>query len=124
LTLLLDTQAALWWLSDDDRMGEEAARRLTAGADDVLLSAAVVWEIAVKRSLEKLDAPGAYLSLLLDGGARALPITLEHAGAVERLPWHHRDPFDRMLVAQAQVERATLVSGDPALAAYGVPVVW
>jgi PIN domain nuclease of toxin-antitoxin system len=124
LTLLLDTHAALWWLRDDDRMGEEAARRLTAGTDDVLLSAAVVWEIAVKRSLEKLDAPAAYLSLLLDGGARALPITLEHAAAVERLPWHHRDPFDRMLVAQAQVERATLVSGDPALAAYGVPVVW
>ena len=61
-------------------------------------------EVAVKRSLGKLDAPDKYLSLLLGGGAQALAVTIEHAVAVESLPWHHRDPFDRMLVAQAAVE--------------------
>ena len=61
---------------------------------------------------------------MLAGGAQALPVTVDHAAAVERLPWHHRDPFDRILVAQAGIEGATLVSRDEALAAYGVPVIW
>lgn len=96
-------------------------------ADDrnqLLLSAAVVWEVAIKRSLGKLQAPDGFAEAMLSGGAQRLAVTLEHAAAVERLPWHHRDPFDRMLVAQAGLERATLVTGDEAIAAYGVPVVW
>ncbi len=72
----------------------------------------------------KLGAPDEYLSLLLGGGAQALAVTIEHAVAVEELPWHHRDPFDRMLVAQASVEGAAIVSRDEALRPYGVPLVW
>ncbi len=90
----------------------------------MLLSAAVVWEIAVKRSLGRLEAPDDLAATLLTAGARPLAITLEHAAAVEALPWHHRDPFDRMLVAQAVHERAALVSQDEALHAYGVTLVW
>jgi PIN domain nuclease of toxin-antitoxin system len=124
LRLLLDTHAALWFLGRDHRLSETARDHLFDPDNRVLLSAAVVWEIAVKRSLGKLELTTDYLSLLLGAGVEALPISIDHATAVESLPWHHRDPFDRMLVAQAHVERATLVSGDPALAAYGVPVVW
>ena len=124
MRLLVDTHAALWLLTGDKRLGEEAARQLRDGTNQLLLSAAVVWEVAVKRSLGKLEAPADFAATILAGGAQELAITLDHAAAIERLPWHHRDPFDRLLVAQAQIEGATLVSGDPALQPYGVPVVW
>jgi PIN domain nuclease of toxin-antitoxin system len=122
--LILDTHAALWWLSGDERFGADAEDHLTDATNQVLLSAAVVWEVAIKRSLGRLEAPGDFAPTLLGAGAQPLPIGLDHAAAVERLPWHHRDPFDRLLVAQATVERATLVSADEALHAYGVRVIW
>ena len=83
-----------------------------------------MWEVAIKRSLGKLEAPGDFAPTLLGAGAQPLPVGLDHAAAVEQLPWHHRDPFDRLLIAQATVERAALVSADQALGAYGVRVVW
>jgi PIN domain nuclease of toxin-antitoxin system len=122
--LLLDTHAALWWLSGDERFGEAAADHLADSTNQVLLSAAVVWEVAIKRSLGKLRAPADLAPTLVAAGAVPLPISLDHAAAVEALPRHHRDPFDRLLVAQATIERATLVSGDAALHEYGVAVVW
>jgi PIN domain nuclease of toxin-antitoxin system len=122
--LLLDTHAALWWLADDERLGSDADRQLSDETNRVLLSAAVVWEVAIKRSLGKLKAPSELATTLVGAGAQPLPITLEHAAAVEALPWHHRDPFDRMLIAQALHEGATLVSQDETLDQYGVPRVW
>src|SRR5918994_2160933 len=104
--LLLDTHAALWWLSGDERFGTTAEEHLSDTTNQVLLSAAVVWEVAIKRSLGKLEAPEDLAQTLVGGGAHPLPVGLDHAAAVERLPWHHRDPFDRLLVAQAIVERA------------------
>jgi PIN domain nuclease of toxin-antitoxin system len=124
LNLLLDTHAALWFVGADPRLGENARSHLRDGANRVLLSAVVVWEVAVKRSLGKLTAPDEYLSLMLRGGAQELAVTIEHAAAVEGLPWHHRDPFDRMLVAQASVEGAAIVSREEALRPYGIPLVW
>ena len=124
MKLLLDTHAALWWLSGDERFGEQAARQLTDETNRVLLSAAVVWEIAIKRSLAKLEAPEDLVATLLGAGAQALPVSLDHAAAVERLPPYHRDPFDRMLVAQASIEGAAIVSRDEALQPYGTPLVW
>jgi PIN domain nuclease of toxin-antitoxin system len=124
LKLLLDTHAALWWLSDDERFGQSAAKHLADETNQLLLSAAVIWEVAIKRSLGKLETPPDFGPTLLGAGAIPLPITLEHAAAVEALPWHHRDPFDRLLVAQAEIEGATLVSHDGALGAYGVELVW
>ena len=124
MKLLLDTHTAMWWLADDDRIGEQVSRHLTDETNQVLLSAVVVWEVAIKRSLGKLDAPDDLVSILLGAGAQPLPVTLDHAAAVETLPWHHRDPFDRMLVAQALTEDAAIVSRDEPLSAYGVSIVW
>jgi len=124
LKLLLDTHAAIWWLADAEQMSAAAAARLSDAANQVLLSAAVVWEVAIKRSLGKLEAPDDFASALLRGGALALPVGIDHAAAVERLPSHHRDPFDRLLVAQADIEAAVIVSRDPVFRAYGVPVAW
>jgi PIN domain nuclease of toxin-antitoxin system len=122
--LLLDTHAALWWLADDERIGEEVNRHLTDDTNQVLISAVVVWEVAIKRSLGKLDAPEDLGPTLLGAGAQPLPVTLEHAAAVEQLPWRNRDPFDRMLVAQALTEGAAIVSRDEPLSEYGVTIVW
>jgi PIN domain nuclease of toxin-antitoxin system len=124
LKLLLDTHAALWWLSGDERLGSRAATQIADAANQVLLSAAVVWEISIKRELGKLDAPADLAPTLVGAGALPLPISLDHAVAAGELPRHHRDPFDRMLVAQATIEAAVLVSGDEALRPYGVPTVW
>lgn len=124
MKLLLDTHAALWLLAGDERLGEHARRHLTDERNVVLLSAAVVWEIAIKRSLGKLVVPDEYLSLLLGAGVQPLAMNLDHAAAVEHLPPHHRDPFDRMLVAQARLEGAALVSRDDALRTYDVTLIW
>ena len=124
MKLLLDTHAALWFLSGDKRLSEPARNHLVDDANPVLLSAAVVWEISIKRSLGKLVVPNEYLAVLLDAGVQPLSVTVEHAAAVEALPPHHRDPFDRMLVAQALLEGAALVSTDEALRPYGVTLLW
>ncbi|MDP8968074.1 MAG: type II toxin-antitoxin system VapC family toxin [Actinomycetota bacterium] len=124
MKLLLDTHAALWFLAADARLGEDAERHLSDDTNLVLISAAVVWEVAIKRSLGKLVVPEEYLSLLLGAGVQPLAISVEHAAAVEDLPPHHRDPFDRMLVAQATIEQAALVSRDQALRPYDVTLVW
>jgi PIN domain nuclease of toxin-antitoxin system len=124
LKLLLDTHAALWFLADDQRLGANTRRHLADTANQVMLSSAVVWEVAIKRSLGKLVVPEEYLSLLLGAGVQALAVSIDHAAALEHLPWHHRDPFDRILVAQASIEGAALVSQDAALRPYGVRLVW
>jgi PIN domain nuclease of toxin-antitoxin system len=124
LKLLLDTHAALWFVGGDQRMSQAAHRHLTDRSNLVLLSAVVVFEISIKRSLRKLDVSDEYLDLLLGAGAQALPLSVAHAAAVEHLPWHHRDPFDRMLVAQAAVEGAAVVTRDEAMRPYDVTLIW
>lgn len=124
MRLLLDTHAAIWWLSDDPRLSGAAAARLDDDSNSVLLSAAVVWEVAIKRSIGKLETPEGFAPRLLAAGAVGLAVSIEHAAGVERLPRHHRDPFDRLLISQATIERATIVSSDAALRAYDVPVLW
>jgi PIN domain nuclease of toxin-antitoxin system len=122
--LLIDTHTALWLLGEDKRLSSSAEQMLTDVSNEVLLSAAVVWEVALKQSLGKLDAPDGFSALLIDAGAMPLPVTIEHARTVGALPWHHRDPFDRMLVAQARLENAVVVSSDDRLHAYDVRVAW
>lgn len=124
MKLLLDTHAALWWLADDPRFSDIAAQQLTDAANQVYLSAVVVWEVAIKRSLGKLEAPSDFRTTLLGAGALPLPIDLEHAARVEGLPMHHRDPFDRLLIVQADVEEATVVTYDAAFRSYDVPILW
>jgi PIN domain nuclease of toxin-antitoxin system len=91
--------------------------------NDVSVSAASVWEVGIKRALGKLQVPRDVLRALRDAGFEALPITWDHGLAAASLPPHHRDPFDRMLVAQARLEGLTLVTRDPIFAVYGVPVL-
>ena len=125
MKLLLDTQVVLWWTHDSRRLSETVRELLGNPRHDVLLSAVVAWEIAIKRALGKLKVrPALVAELLTDGGATELPVSVAHATEVERLPTHHRDPFDRMLVAQARIEGAVLVSSDAALRDYDVPVSW
>lgn len=124
MKLLLDTHAAVWYLTADPRLGAGARSAIESRSNQTLLSAVVVWEIAIKRALGKLAIDDRYLELLLDHGAEPLPISLDHARRVETLPLHHADPFDRLLVVQAQAERATIVTSDLRIGAYDVRVLW
>lgn len=123
--MLLDTHVVLWWLQGDTRGLSSAAIEMLERVDAaVTISAVVVWEAAIKRRLGKLDPPlPDLLSRLQATDVRILPITAEHADRVDSLPLHHRDPFDRLLVAQAQVEKMPIVSADPWIDAYDVEVL-
>jgi PIN domain nuclease of toxin-antitoxin system len=118
--LLLDGHALLWWLADDPTLAGDARAAITDPTTDVLVSAATVWEIGIKRGLGKLDAPDGLVDAIEATGFRGLPITLADADAAARLPRHHRDPFDRMLIAQATRLGSIIVTRDHAFAAYGV----
>ncbi len=124
MKLLLDTQALLALLSSDYPLSPPARTAIERSDASVICSAVNVWEIAIKRSIGKLDAPGDLIERIEEVGARTLAITPQHAHATGELPLHHRDPFDRLLIAQAQLEGCAIVSGDSAFAAYDVPVVW
>lgn len=121
--LLLDTHVWLWWQKNDKKLGPRT-RRLIAGASEVRFSVASAWEIAIKAALGKLKLPvGADIAEeLAQSGFLEMPVALAHAEAVRQLPPIHRDPFDRMLVAQAGYEGLTLVTVDPEIRAYGISV--
>lgn len=123
MKLLLDTHVILWWQRDDRRLNK-AARRAIGEADVVFVSAASGWEASVKTALGRLRLDEPFRLLVAADDFTELPLTLAHADAIAGLPPHHTDPFDRVLVAQARVEGATIVSHDRALAPYGVPMIW
>jgi PIN domain nuclease of toxin-antitoxin system len=128
LKLLLDTHVVLWVLADDRRLSK-IARGLVEDEDSLcFLSAASVWEVAIKRSVGKLDVPTGFPAEFHDEvrhrGIASMPIYDTHAAAVADLPLHHQDPFDRLLVAQARIEGMSILSKDENLRAYDVPVVW
>ena len=123
-TLLLDTHALLWGVSESERLSDEARGLMEDGANVLLASAACIWEVAVKMSIGKLAAPSGFPQRLVDDGYVLLPITPEHAWATHALPLHHRDPFDRLLVAQSQIDRLPIVSADPVLDQYGISRIW
>jgi PIN domain nuclease of toxin-antitoxin system len=122
--LLLDAQAWLWWQADDSRLGPRA-RAAISRASEVRLSAATAWEIRIKVALGKLQLPrGCDIGAELDrDGFRELAVTIAHTEAVADLPLVHRDPFDRLLVAQALAEHLTIVTADHAIAQYPVTVL-
>jgi PIN domain nuclease of toxin-antitoxin system len=112
----------VWWLSADKRLPDELRQRLDDDPD-VWVSTVTVWEIATKQSIGKLDAPRPLSEAVTTSRFRELPITFDHAVAVGHLPLLHRDPFDRMLVAQARHEQLTLVTGDPQIHRYEVDLL-
>lgn len=121
--LLLDTHVWLWWQADDRRLAR-AARSAIAHAADVYLSAASAWEMAIKSALGKLEMPEDVAGAAEAGGIRKLAIEFRHVAALNGMPNHHRDPFDRLLLAQALADELTIVTADPLLPPYGVPYLW
>jgi PIN domain nuclease of toxin-antitoxin system len=121
--LLLDTHVVLWWLSGDRRLSRPVRSSIERQADQVLVSAASAWELAIKRAVGKLEPPVRWPQEIIEVGFEPLAITLDHAREAGELPRHHADPFDRMLVAQARLEALTLVSADPNIARYDVAVL-
>ena len=124
MKLLLDTNALLWWLSDDPRLGGAARDAIADPANDVLVSVASMWEIAVKLRIGKLEADIAAIGdAVARDGLALIGITPAHLAALVALPTHHRDPFDHLLIAQAIAEEATFVSGDRQAPAYPVSLL-
>ena len=127
MTLLLDTHALIWWMEASSRLSRRAATALANPQNRVLVSAAVAWELAIKVSSGKLRPPVPLLELAAVAAQQRfveLPITLDHAVAAGLLPLHHRDPFDRLLVAQAQSLKIPLVSPDPLFDRCEVTRLW
>ncbi len=123
MNLLLDTHVLIWVFSQDPRLSQTATEAIRDGRNLVFVSAVTAWEIAIKKAVGKLRVPGNYQEGLRRYRFTPLDITTEHALAVEQLPPHHKDPFDRMLIAQVQIERLTLVTHDPNMKAYGIPII-
>ena len=127
MKLLLDTHTFIWWDSDPSKLTPQALALLQDPANVVLLSVVSAWEIQIKRQLGKLQLALPLAELIENqqkNGMSILPVNLEHVLAVEKLPLHHKDPFDRLLISQAQSENATLVSRDTEFSLYGIDVRW
>ncbi len=124
MRLLLDTHALLWWLSGDPRLGPAAAALVADPLNEVLVSAASLWEITVKARIGKLDADVTEIATATrDQGFRLLDIAIPHLAALQALPSHHRDPFDHLLIATALAEGAAFLTADGQAAAYPVRVI-
>jgi PIN domain nuclease of toxin-antitoxin system len=128
MRLLLDTHSFIWWIDDDGRLSAPARAIVRDRANEVFVSIASIWEIAIKVGVGRLRMPSELRAFLADQIARTrfslLPIAFEHVVAVHALPQHHRDPFDRLLIAQCQREGLSLVSRDSKFARYDVDLLW
>jgi len=125
---LLDTHVFLWWITDDPRLSPRVREIIADGANELYLSAASGWEIAIKAKLGRLrlpDDPERFILKHLELNAiKTLPVQMIHALHVYKLPEHHRDPFDRLLIAQAQLEKVPILTADPQISRYEVEVIW
>jgi len=128
MRVLLDTHAFLWWIDDAPALSRKARKTISAPANECLLSLASCWEIAIKVSLGKLELPGVVDRFIPEQLAvnafRQLAIEFKHVARVASLPFHHRDPFDRLLAAQALEEQCAIVSADAVFRRYGVERIW
>jgi len=121
--ILLDTHVVLWWRENSPRLDRDV-REAIAGADVVYVSVVSAWEVAIKIALGKLRIPGSFEEAIDDSGFSKLPLKFAHAAALAELPFHHRDPFDRMLIVQAQQESLTLVTADRKFEPYDADIRW
>ncbi|MBF0227925.1 MAG: type II toxin-antitoxin system VapC family toxin [Desulfobacterales bacterium] len=128
MNLLLDTQALLWFLLNDSRLSEKARESIASMDYLVLISPASLWEVAIKISIGKYSLPEPFVTFwdkqLLINNFKLLPISVEHTAFVVSLPFHHRDPFDRLIIAQSLVEKIPVVSSDAIFDCYGVNRIW
>ena len=123
MNLLLDTHVLLWWLGDDPELGQPAREAIAQPDNLVFMSAVSIWEIVIKKSVGKLEVPDGLRAVLDEQPFHYLDMTAEHAFKVGELPLHHRDPFDRLLIAQSLVDGLTLVTCDSNIRRYDVPVL-
>jgi PIN domain nuclease of toxin-antitoxin system len=128
MRVLLDTHVLLWWFLDEGSISPRARAAIADEANDTFVSAASSWEIAIKFKTGKLPSAASLMAdleaAILDGGFAGVPVTLRHGELAGGLPLHHKDPFDRMLIAQAQAERLTLISNERLFDRYGVARLW
>jgi PIN domain nuclease of toxin-antitoxin system len=128
ISVLLDTHALIWWLTDNPRLSDSARQIISDGETRVFVSSATAWEISTKHRLGKLPEIGNFIekfsSYLRRERFEPLPISIEHSLHAGMLPGPHRDPFDRMLIAQATLQCLQVITIDPVFAEYGVSVVW
>lgn len=120
MRILLDTHFLLWWLADDALLGDRAREVISTPENLIFFSAASIWELRIKEGIGKLDLPDDFTEVLDGQAFEPLAVNTAHAHALLGLPLHHRDPFDRMLVAQARVEKLTLLTRDPVIGQYDV----
>jgi PIN domain nuclease of toxin-antitoxin system len=124
MRILLDSHAFLWWLAEDPKLSADARKAVADPSSIIHVSAATVWELSIKAALGKLDLDGADLvEEIGENDFVELPMTARHSLAAATLPRHHGDPFDRMLIAQAQLEDLTIATRDPAFRAYGISIL-
>jgi len=121
--LLLDTHVLLWWLQNSKRLGKKARKLIGDPHNEIYVSAVSGWEIAIKRNMGKLKAPDALENVIEESGFLPLPITFFHGEQAGQLPPHHRDPFDRMLIAQAQAEGLVIITSDEHFGLYGIKTI-
>ena len=124
MKFLLDTHVLLWWLSDHKSLTPKAAVAIKDGENSIFVSAATAWEISIKQGLGKLKAPANLEEVLASNSFQPLPIFLQHGLVAGALPRHHDDPFDRMLIAQAQTDQLTIITHDLRMEPYGVSILW
>jgi PIN domain nuclease of toxin-antitoxin system len=128
MKVLLDTHTFLWWITDSPRLSARAREVIHDSDNELFFSAASGWEIAIKAQLGRLQLPDNLEQFIVEqlalNAILVLPIQLRHALHVYTLPQHHRDPFDRMLVAQSQVENLSLLTADPQITQYEVAIIW
>ena len=123
MNLLLDTHILLWWLADDSSLSSEARTIISSTKNFAFVSTASIWEISIKKSLGKLKVPEDLDVAISTSGFQTLDITLPHAQLAGSLPRHHDDPFDRMLIAQAMVEKLTIITHDKGFKDYETPLI-
>jgi PIN domain nuclease of toxin-antitoxin system len=128
MRVLLDTHAFIWWVTNDSQLSDAARAYIADPDNDVFLSTASAWEIVIKVNIGKLilpEPPESYIpSRLASNQLESLPIQMNHVLQVSALPNHHRDPFDRILIAQSQVEQMPILTADNLIAQYSVNVIW
>lgn len=128
MKLLLDTHAFIWWFNEPERLSSEVLTVLADQNNDLILSVASVWEMQIKIQAGRMNLTVPLRELVESqeqaNGVQVLPVEFGHVLALDALPAHHREPFDRLLIAQANVEDAFLVSSDPVLSKYSVKILW
>jgi PIN domain nuclease of toxin-antitoxin system len=123
MNLLLDTHVLLWWLDDNRMLSKKGRNAISDPNNLIILSSVVIWEIRIKQALGKLEIPPDFFLVLKNQNFEFLSVTAQHAYAVGDLPMHHRDPFDRMIIAQAKLEGLSVVTHDSEFKNYAVPIL-